>query len=130
MLQQRNVRSARLAAALLTFGPGGCASPHWVARDPNGGIVAIPANSNYWPTYYRNQADEMMRQVCSQGYVIDHEEQVTVGQTTTTQRNTDTHAYDLTSKRSPAPLTLASHNTTETTTTSDVNEYQITFHAK
>jgi hypothetical protein len=106
----------------------GCASPHWVMRDGNGGIVAIPENSNHWPTYYRQQADEMIKQVCPKGYAIDREEEVVVGQTVTTQRDTDNHAYDLAPKKSPDQLKLVTHTTTETTSTRNVKEYQIAFH--
>ena len=105
----------------------GCASPHWIMRDGNGGIVAIPENSNHWPTYYRDKADEMIKQVCPKGYAVDREGEAVVGQTTTTEQKTDNNAYDVGSKK--APVTLVTHQTTETTTTHDVKEYQISFHA-
>lgn len=61
-----------LLSAVCGCGPG----VHFVRQTPEGGVVALPANSNHWPTYYRNQAVELMRQKCPNGYKIDGEELV------------------------------------------------------
>ncbi|MFQ3592984.1 MAG: hypothetical protein SNJ82_07305, partial [Gemmataceae bacterium] len=42
------------------------------------GVVAIPANTNHWPSYHREEAHRLMRLVCPNGYTILHEEEVTL----------------------------------------------------
>ena len=74
------LRVAALGALLV--GLGGCASARYVAVDADGGIVAIPNNTNCWPTYNRKAAEELMRQKCPQGYVIDREGEAVVGDET------------------------------------------------
>jgi hypothetical protein len=67
-----------LVALLLIPGLGcACSSVRVVSRTPNGGAIAIPNNSDQWPTYYRSRAERLMRRICPTGYVIDHEEVVT-----------------------------------------------------
>jgi hypothetical protein len=51
----------------------------FVALEPNGGVVAIPTNTNCWPFFYREKAEAMMLERCPQGYVVDKEEEVFVG---------------------------------------------------
>jgi len=63
---------------LLVLASGGCAGVHFVSRTPDGGILAIPNDSNQWPTYYRSQAERLMRRTCPNGYAIDREEVVVV----------------------------------------------------
>src|SRR5262249_38773492 len=61
---------------------GGCMSPaRYVSVTNDGGIVAIPSNTNYWPTHNRDAAEDLMRKKCPEGYVIDREEEIVVGQT-------------------------------------------------
>jgi len=53
----------------------GCAGGvHLVSQSPEGGVIAIPTNSDQWPTHYRSRAERLMEQTCPTGYVIDHEE--------------------------------------------------------
>jgi hypothetical protein len=44
------------------------------------GVVAIPSNTNSWPNYYHNQAEELIRQNCPNGYEIVQEEECVTGQ--------------------------------------------------
>jgi hypothetical protein len=66
----------RTLCTVLLAAAGGCGSvgAHFVSQTPDGGVVSIPNNSNQWPTYYRNRAEELMRQKCPDGYVIEREE--------------------------------------------------------
>lgn len=49
---------------------GGCAQVRLVRDTPDGGVIAIPNNTNEWPTYYRNRAMQLMQRKCPEGYVI------------------------------------------------------------
>jgi hypothetical protein len=56
---------------LLALGAtAGCTQVRLVRDTPEGGVVSIPNNSNQWPTYYRNRAEDLMHQKCPEGYVI------------------------------------------------------------
>jgi hypothetical protein len=59
--------------APLVLAACGCSSVRLVREAPDGGVVSIPNDSNQWPTYYRNRAEQLMRKKCPAGYVIDHE---------------------------------------------------------
>lgn len=82
--------SAKLASVLLFILVAGCAGRRLVRTDAAGGVVAIPNNSNYWPTYYRDKAEEMIRQRCPNGYEIVGEEEVVTGTVTNTSTQTNT----------------------------------------
>jgi hypothetical protein len=119
-----------LVASLFMAALSGCGDARFVAQDQYGGVVAIPYNNNYWPMHYREEAEKLMAQKCPQGYVIDHEEEVVIGQTTTAGTSTDTRNYDLPGgNRSPAG-SLTSTTTNRSVSVQDKTEYRITFHAK
>ena len=67
----------RALCTVLLAAAGGCGTTgvHFVSQTPDGGVISIPNNSNQWPTYYRNRAEELMRQKCPDGYVIEREEE-------------------------------------------------------
>jgi hypothetical protein len=60
-----------------------------VTVDSTGGCLAIPTNSNDWPTYYRQKAEDLITAKCPNGYVIEREAEVVTGQTVTTNTTTD-----------------------------------------
>jgi hypothetical protein len=105
----------------------GCTNARYITVDPTGGVVAIPSNSNAWPTYNRDKAEELMRQKCPQGYVIDREQEVVVGQTHLTNTNTETSGNATLAALHIAPVTQETH---ETVTSKDQTEWRIWFHAK
>jgi len=49
---------------------GGCSQVRLVQETADGGVVAIPNNTNQWPTYYRNRAENLMKRKCPEGYVV------------------------------------------------------------
>jgi hypothetical protein len=49
-----------LPALLLLAGVMGCGSARLIQLAPDGGVVAIPSNSNAWPFCYRDDADRLM----------------------------------------------------------------------
>ncbi len=102
----------------------GCNQAHLVSYSADGGVVGIPSNNNYWPTYNREHAEELMRQRCPNGYVIDEEKEAVVGTTQLTTTNTT---------RTGDPLLAALHidpvreETHETTQYVDRKEWRIYF---
>lgn len=109
------------ALALLT----GCNNARYVTVNSQGGVVAIPDNSNHWPDYNRRHAEELMQAKCPGGYVIDREEEVVVG----------THQYtDTTSEKKGDPLLAAlqvapmREDVHEHTSSTNVTEWRITYH--
>lgn len=76
-------RCARRAVLLGVVSLTGCGlfqSVHYVRDDPNGGVIAIPTDTNVWPTHYRNRAEALMKEKCPQGFVIDKVEKVVLNQ--------------------------------------------------
>jgi hypothetical protein len=69
----------------------GCAgSPHFLEVDAGGGVLAMPSNSNCWPSYYRENADKMLKSRFPSGYTIVREEEVVVGVSSQTTGQTQT----------------------------------------
>lgn len=74
-----------LAVAAVTAGLSGCATPaRDISWDPlsGTGVVAIPDNSNTFPTYYRNEALALIEKHVGPNYEIVEEREVPIGQTT------------------------------------------------
>jgi len=116
------VRSRLIGVGILLFlGLTGCGNTaRYVAATNNDGIIAIPANTDEWPTHYRRDAEKLMQDKCPQGYVIDHEEEVSVGTVTTHQTKAD-----------PDPIKgMLLGQKVDATEVHDQKEWHITFHAK
>jgi hypothetical protein len=62
-----------LPTALLLVAAVGCGSAHLVHATPDGGVVAMPSNSDSWPFYHRQEAEKLMAQRCPNGYQIVEE---------------------------------------------------------
>jgi hypothetical protein len=77
-----------VAAGLL--GLVGCTSARYVQVTRDGGIVAIPENTNVWPTYYRDKAMALIQEKCPDGYEIVWEEEAVTGTVAHTNAYTDT----------------------------------------
>jgi hypothetical protein len=65
--------------------------------------------------------------ISPQGYVIDREQEVVVGQTHSTNTNTETSGNATLAALHVAPVTQETH---ETVTSTDQTEWRIWFHAK
>jgi hypothetical protein len=116
---------SRAVCALLLATLTGCVSPaRYVAVDGNSGVVAMPDNSDSWPCYNRRHAEELMKKKFPEGYVIDKEEEVVVGQTQFTNRNQQTTGNPLLAALYVAPVVDETH---ETTTYHDQKEWRIYF---
>jgi hypothetical protein len=84
------LRQGRMLCLLAVFALTGCGTARVVTRDFDGGVVAIPENSNSWPYYYRDKAKELIKEDCPDGqYVIAKEEEVTIGTVTTEHTPSD-----------------------------------------
>lgn len=113
-----------LGAALLALvGGGGCLeTAHYVTLDANGGVVGLPGPTDHWPTNNRKAAEELMKQKCPQGYVVDREQETPIGQTTT-ENSAGNHA-------SLSSQVFGIGSESRTTETHPINEWQITFHGQ
>ena len=109
----------------------GCANARYVQVDRDSGIVSMPANTNCWPTYYRDHAEALIRQKCPAGYEVVGEEEAVVGQVAHTHSETE-------SRPPPAigigplavPLGKGEERTRETTNYDNVTEWRIYYRAK
>ena len=126
----------------------GCAKARHVEVNQQGGVVAIPSNTNSWPNYYRNQAEELISQNCPDGYEIVQEEEFVTGQVARKNSRTKTERaprLDLGRFHNDAeesdgnttslaglsiPLGKTRQETNETTRYTDVTEYRIYYRPK
>lgn len=113
-----------LPAALLLAGLTGCSTARFVRSTSDGGVVAIPSNSNYWPFYHRDAAERLMAQKCPNGYEVVEEQEVVVGQKQTTSQTVD--RQNLGAKNGNRERSTAS----QVTSVADQTEYRITFRSK
>jgi hypothetical protein len=72
----RNLLLLSLVSLLFTL--TGCQSARYILKEGDHGIIAIPNNSN-WPVDHRANARELMDRHFPNGYVIDREEEIAVG---------------------------------------------------
>src|SRR5262245_38280140 len=100
--------AARRLLFVLVLGLGGCMSARFVSVGSDGGVVAVPDNSNGFPFYYRNQADKLIKERFPHGYTVVQEEEVATGTATVS----------------------AADAQKVTTTTQDVKGWRITSRAK
>ena len=137
-----------LLVAVAATSLGGCAKARHVEVTQQGGVVAIPSNTNTWPNYYRNQAEELIGEKCPDGYEIVQEEEVVTGQVAHTNSRTKTERaprLDLGRFHNDAeesegkttslaglsiPLGKTRHETRETTRFTDLKEYRIYYRPK
>ena len=73
--------------AVVLLGQLGCQTARYVRKDGGYGEVAIPANSNSWPYYNRDQAEKLMTKHFPEGYEVDVEEEAVIGQKTDYSEN-------------------------------------------
>jgi hypothetical protein len=107
-----SLRSVRAAVLLALLGACGCASPRFVSVGPEGGTIAMPSNASH----YRREAFKMLDDKYPNGWEIDHEGEVVVGQVTSHQ----TTAHEVAFGRE------VEHRTE----VQDKTEWQINFHPK
>jgi hypothetical protein len=114
-----------LPAALLLAAVTGCGSARLIHATPDGGVVAIPSNSNTWPMKYRDEAEKLMARRCPNGYDIVDEGEVVVGKKSTTNE-----AIDRTGPKNSGSGQSDQTTISKVTTVSDQTEYRITFRSR
>jgi hypothetical protein len=120
-----SLRQAGVMTALLVVcGLSGCSTARQLAVTQDGGCVAIPENTDVWPTNYRSKAIEMIKKQCPQGYVIVEEREVVTGKVKTDSAATDTQTQDVSTRRQPN-ATLTTTSTSHTSAVRDQTEYRI-----
>jgi hypothetical protein len=114
-----------VVVAGLASGSFGCATAHYVSKQPDGGVVAIPANTNMWPFKYRDEADALIRRHVGPDFEIVGEQQVVTGTRVTNSEQTQ---KDLVyNKKRPDQPAGEVDTKTGTTTASNTTEWQITY---
>ena len=109
-----------LAFLSLSLALYGCTTARRVVKASDHGVIAIPSDSNAWPFRYREKAEELMAQHFPEGYVIEHEEEAVVGQTT----HIDTDESDGVVHAS-RHVSIGTGTTNTTVTTTDATEWRI-----
>lgn len=109
------------AAAGLT----GCASgARYVSKQGDTGVVAIPADTDAWPTHHRRKAEELIARHVGPDFEVVAEGEVVTGQSTRRDQQVQRDQTFNTTN----PFLPASKDTINTTTTvRDVTEYHITY---
>jgi hypothetical protein len=111
-----------LAAAVAAASGVGCANARYVQKIADEGVVAIPVNSDTWPSYNRSGALKLIEQHVGPDYEIVEEREVKTGTATTNVQNTKNEQ----TFNSEVPfLPAARQTTTATTTAADITEYHI-----
>ena len=112
----------RRALVIVVLVAAGCQSPRVVQRTPDEGIIALPANTDGWPSYHQSAAKKMIQAHLGPNYEVVEEKEVTTGYTTT---NLQDKQSELT-MHSSVPFLPASRETTTTkTVATPQKEWQI-----
>lgn len=116
-----------LVIALALASSTGCQSARYVLREPAQGVVAIPDNSNSWPSYNRKNAEKLMQEHFPEGYVVDREEEAVVGQTTNFSENSNGSIIPVGKK---PMIGIGIGSTSGTATTVNATEYRLYYHRR
>ncbi len=121
----RSAFSAAFLFIVVTALPGCMQGAKLIHQDATSGVVSIPENSNVWPTYYRDSAYQKIREVYPafnpRTDILEQGEYV-VGQQTHNDQRVDRRQIGPDGK--PTGEVMLNSNTT---TTTDLKEYRITF---
>jgi hypothetical protein len=108
-----------LGVAALLAALSGCASPaRFVERTPDSGVVAIPANTDVWPSYNRTEAMDLIRKHVGSNFEIVEEKEVPTGKTTVNNQQVNSDP------------TFNRQTMNNTTTTQDMLEWRIAYRRK
>lgn len=107
----------------------GCASAKYVEKRADGGVVAVPDDSDSWPGYNRRAALEKIREHVGPNYEIVDERKVVTGQTTLNNQQTATE-HTLNARNPAYPTQRQTTTGTGITTQQDVTQWQIAYRRK
>jgi hypothetical protein len=103
---------------------GGCASPaKYVEKRGDSGIVAIPANTDVWPSYNRRAALDLIQKHVG-AFEILEEREVVVGQSTHNNQQVNS---EQTFNREIPFLPAEKQTISNTTTQRDITEWRIVY---
>jgi hypothetical protein len=102
----------------------GCGTARYVSKQGEGGVVAIPNNSDDWPTHYRQNAEALIRQHVGPNYEIVDEREVVTG--TKVANNQQAQTEQIANRRNPS-MPGTKETVTDTTTATNITEYRITY---
>ncbi len=85
----------RVCGVFLLASLAGCATTtaRPILRDRDGGVVAIPDNSDRFPDYNRSQAEDLIREHVGNNYEIVREEEYVLGPVTTSETSTTKRTF-------------------------------------
>lgn len=112
------------AAAVAVAGTGCASGPRLLQRTPGEGVIAMPSNSDSWPTRHRSKALKMIEEHVGSDYEIVSEREVVTGHTTVNRQDTDRKA---TFNSSMPFLPAEREQTTTTTSQLPQTEWQIAY---
>jgi hypothetical protein len=117
-----------LTVAVVVSGLSGCASPaRYVEKSGDVGVIAIPANTDAWPTHYRSEAFALIERHVGPNFEIVEEKEVPVG----TRTNNNQQVKREQTFNSTMPFLPAEKDTvTNTTSTHDITEWRIAYRRK
>lgn len=103
----------------------GCMSnARYVDLNQTGGVVAIPTNTNVWPSFNRKNAEKLIAERCPHGYEIESEQEVVVGTNTVVHTDTKRTGDPILAALKIAPVNEVS---TQSTSQRDRTEWRIRF---
>jgi len=117
-----------MGVAALLAALSGCASPaRYVERTGDTGVVAIPANTDSFPSYNRSEAMALIHKHVGGNFEIMEEREVATGKKTFN----DQHVNNEQTWNTSNPLLPANKQSVQnTTTTQDVTEWRIAYRKK
>lgn len=117
-----------LGLSALVAAASGCASPaRYVERGSDSGVVAVPTNTDAFPTYHYSEAMSLIRKHVGTDFEIVEEREVATGKQTFNDQKVNNEETWNTSN----PFLPATKQTVQnTTTTKDVTEWRIAYRKK
>jgi hypothetical protein len=117
-----------LGVAAIVAGLSGCATPaRYIERSGDNGVVAIPANTDAFPSYNRSEAIALIHKHVGPNFEIVEEREVATGKRTLNDQQVNNEQTWNTAN----PLLPANKQTVQnTTTTQDVTEWRIAYRKK
>ncbi len=116
-------RAAVFGMCVVVAGLSGCTAPQVIRQDQSSVVLAIPENTNVWPTYYQDEAKAMAGKIISDPVLVSSQ-RVKVGESiTNTQDSTRRDIGGTNNQPRVGEVTSASN----TTSVSDRNEFHLEF---
>jgi hypothetical protein len=104
---------------------GGCASPaKYIEKRGDSGVIAIPNNTDTWPSHHRREALALIQKHVGPNYEILEEREEVVGQST--HNNQQVNTEDTFNREIPF-LPAQKQTITNTTTQRDITEWRIVY---